>query len=169
MSQPEDIEFSYTKKGFLYQFNARYDFLLNDWTVSFLVYHPKSHKIYLSEYARFRRQILRKLENTADLDHRYKIIDELDYKYVKIISAYIAEYVNRIKRTKPDNETLFEYGKQKIDKLMELIITLKIDDLNVTKIDQKNSITFYFVWNRIIIGTYILNKTNDTDKYLSDY
>lgn len=169
MSQPEDIEFSYTKKGFVYHFSATFDFLLNDWRIIFLVYHTNSKQIYLSEYSRFRKQVLRKLEAMDDLIHKSKIIDELDYKYVNVISSYLHAYTLRIRKNKPEDSSLFDYGRQAIERLMGLITTLKIDDLTVTKLDQKNNVTFYFVWNRIITGTYTLNKLTDQDKFSSEY
>lgn len=169
MSYPEDIYFSYTKNGFLYQFNARYDIVLNDWNVTFLVYHNNDNQIYLGEYTRFRKQILRKLNDIDDLEHRAKIIDDLDFKYVTVISSFVHSYASRIRRTKPRGISLFDYGKQQIDKLMALIITLNVDDLNVTKLDQKNTVSFYFVWNNIITATYYLYKQSDKDKFSSDY
>lgn len=169
MSYPENVNISYTKNGFLYQFDAIYDLLIDDWIVSFLVYHVNDNQIYLGEYSYFRKQILRRLESMNDLENKSKIISELDFKYVKIISSYIYQYTSRIRRNKPQNISLFDYSKQMIEKLMELIIQLNISDLNIVKLDQKYTITFHFVWKGIITASYCLYKQSDHDKFFSEF
>ena len=169
MSSTDEIYFSYFKKGFLYQFSAIYDSLLSDWNVSFLVYHVNDKAIYLGEYARFRRQVLRKLNKLDSLEDRNKIIDNLDYKYVGVIAYYLKSYVERIQRNQPRNVSIINYGQLMVDKLIELISILKIDDLKVTKLDQKNMISFYFVWNKIIVATYCLHKNTEQSNFSSDY
>ena len=169
MSYPENVTISYTKHSFLYQFNAVYDAYLQDWSVSLLVYHFNDSQIYLGEYARFRRQILRKLESMDDLENRSKIITELNSKYVGVISSYIYQYTSRIRKNKPQDISLFDYGKQMVEKLTELIIQLRIDDLNIVKLDQKYTVTFHFVWNGTIAASYCLYKQNDHDKFSSEY
>lgn len=169
MSYPEDVNISYTENGFLYQFNAIYDILINDWIVSFLVYHINDKQIYLGEYTCFRKRILRKLESIVDLENRAKITAELDLKYIKVISSYIHQYTSRIRKNKPQNISLFDYGKQMIEKLMELIIQLRINDLNIVKLDQIYTVTFHFVWNGTIAASYCLYKQSDHDKFSSEY
>ncbi len=169
MSQPEDISICYTRHGFLYQFNANFDFLLNNWNVSFLVYHVNDEQIYLGEYSRFRRKVLYLLNKMDDLEHKSKIIDELNYKYVSVISSYIYSYISRIRNTKPADISLCDYARQKIDKFIELISILKVNDLTATKLDQKNAISFFFVWNGIITASYRIYKNTDQDYFSSDY
>lgn len=166
-----ELYLSYLKHGFLHVFNAVQDFYFNNWNVTFLVYHHKDSKLYLGEYTRFRKQIIRKLDQISDLDNRDRsqIIDELDYKYIKIMSTYLREYVERIRRTKPRNISLFDYGQQMISKFHQIIDTFKIDDLRITTLDQKNTISFFFIWNHVIVASYCLYKQNDSDKFVTEF
>ena len=157
----DDIYISYTSDGFLHSFNATKD-AHDVWSVHFLVMHVKDRsKVYLGEYTKFRRQVLKRLEALGLLDQR-QIMDKIDTAYVKVIQAFLIKYIARIHVNCPEGESLYSYGQKQVTRIQEIIDRFDID-LNVTRVYQPGRVAFYFTWNGDIIATYYISDVTNTD------
>ena len=157
----DDIYISYTSDGFLHSFNAAKN-AYNEWSVSFLVMHVKDRsKVYLGEYTKFRHQILKRLEALDLLDQR-QIIEKIDSAYIKVVQSFLTRYIARIHVNCPEDATLYDYGRQQINRIQEIIDQFDID-LHVTRIYQPGKVAFHFTWNGDIVASYYINQNSNTD------
>lgn len=157
----DDVYISYTDNGFLHSFSATKD-AHGEWSVHFLVMQVKDQsKVYLGEYTKFRKQVLKRLTALGLLDQR-QITDQIDSIYVKIIQSFLSRYIARIHLNCPKNENLYDYGQKLINKLQTIIDEFGID-LNVTRIYQPGKVAFHFTWNGDIVASYYINQHNNTD------
>ena len=160
---PDDIYISYTDNGFLHSFSATKD-AHEGWNVHFLVMQVKDQsKVYLGEYTKFRKQVLHRLKALGLLDQR-QITDQIDAAYVKVIQSFLSKYIARIHVNCPKDQSLFDYGQTKINRIQELIDEFKVD-LNVTRIYQPSRVAFHFTWNGDIVASYYINQHTNTDRF----
>lgn len=159
----DDIYVSYTDNGFLHSFSAALD-ANGDWKIHFLVMHlTDQSRVYLGEYTKFRKQVLRRLEVLRLLDQR-QITEQLDDAYVRIVQSFLLKYIARIHLNCPKDNDLYEYGQKQINKLQTIIDEFDID-LNVTRIYQPGKVAFHFTWNGDIIASYYINQHSNTDRF----
>lgn len=157
----EDVYISYTDNGFLHSFSATKD-AHNEWLVHFLVMQVKDQsKVYLGEYTKFRKQVLKRLNTLGLLDQR-QIKEQIDDVYVKVIQSFLTRYIARIHLNCPKTRNLYDYGQEMINKLQSIIDEFDID-LHVTRIYQPGKVAFHFTWNGDIVASYYINQHNNTD------
>ena len=160
---PDDIYISYTDNGFLHSFSAVRD-AHDDWKVHFLVMQVNDQsRVYLGEYTKFRRQVIKRLKALGLLDQR-QIMDQIDTAYTKVIQAFLSKYIARIHLNCPKGTGLYDYGQKQINKIQEIIDEFNID-LNVTRIYQPMKVAFHFTWNGDIVASYYINQYTNTDRF----
>ena len=158
---PDDIYISYTDSGFLHSFSAAKD-ERDEWKVHFLVMQVKDQsKVYLGEYTKFRKQVLKRLSALGLIDQR-QIIDQIDTAYVKVIQSFLSKYVARIHMNCPSDRSYYDYGQETINKVQEIIDRFDID-LHVTRIYQPGRVAFHFTWNGDIVASYYINQHHNSD------